>query len=100
MSNRFNLYELNEFIIKRPDFPNPAFGALDNMGIAFFVLIVILLITKFGKGFIANVAVLAGIIIGGIVTAALGKMNFGPLAWRIVEMNSCTPSYQQESRIV
>jgi NCS2 family nucleobase:cation symporter-2 len=60
------------------DFPNPAFGALDNMGIAFFVLVVILLITKYGKGFIANVAVLAGIIVGGVVTAALGKMNFGP----------------------
>jgi uric acid transporter len=62
------------------DFPNPAFGALDNMGIALFVLIVILLITKYAKGFIANVAVLAGIIVGGVVAAALGKMNFAPVA--------------------
>jgi xanthine permease len=62
------------------DFPNPAFGALDNMGIALFVLVVIMLITKYSKGFFGNVAVLIGIVVGGIVTALLGKMNFAPVA--------------------
>ncbi len=62
------------------DFPNPAFGALDNMGIALFVLVVILLITKYSRGFFGNVAVLLGIIAGGALAAALGKMNFAPVA--------------------
>ena len=38
---------------RRPEgqFPNPAYGALDGLGIALFVLLVILVITKYGKGF-------------------------------------------------
>ena len=62
------------------DFPNPAFGQLDNMAIALAVLVAILLIAKFAKGFFANVAVLLGIIIGGCIAAAFGKINFAPVA--------------------
>jgi uric acid transporter len=61
-------------------FNNPAYGALDGLAIALFVLIVILLITKYGKGFVANVAVLLGIIAGAILAGALGKMHFGKVA--------------------
>src|SRR5215216_5184703 len=39
-------------------FPNPAYGALDNMAVAAFVLVAILLIAKYGRGFVANVSVL------------------------------------------
>jgi NCS2 family nucleobase:cation symporter-2 len=59
---------------------NPAYAALDNLAIALFVLCAILLIAKFGRGFIANISVLLGIILGGIVAAALGKMSFGKVA--------------------
>ncbi len=62
------------------DFPNPAFGALDNMGIALAVLVAILLIAKFAKGFFANIAVLLGIIFGGVIAVAVGKMNFTSVA--------------------
>jgi NCS2 family nucleobase:cation symporter-2 len=61
-------------------FPNPNYGALDGLGIALFVLIVILAITKYGKGFLANVAVLLGIVAGAIVAAILGKMHFDKVA--------------------
>ena len=57
-------------------FPNPAYGSLDGLAIALFVLIVILAITKYGKGFLSNVAVLLGIVAGAIVAALLGKMSF------------------------
>jgi xanthine permease len=56
--------------------PNPAYGALDGLGIALFVLVVILALIKWGKGFLANVAVLLGIIAGAVVAGLLGKMHF------------------------
>jgi NCS2 family nucleobase:cation symporter-2 len=61
-------------------FNNPAYGALDGLGIALFVLVVILAITKYGRGFVANVAVLLGIVAGGVLAAFLGKMNFQKVA--------------------
>jgi uric acid transporter len=57
-----------------PTLPN--YGALDGLAIALFVLLVILALIKWGKGFIQNVAVLLGIVVGCIVAAILGKMTF------------------------
>ena len=48
------------------------------------VLISILLIAKYGKGFLKNISVLLGIVIGAVVAAALGMMSFdnvGKAAW-------------------
>jgi xanthine permease len=61
-------------------FDNPGYGALDGLGIALFVLAVILAITKYAKGFVANVAVLLGIVAGGVLAAVLGKMSFHNVA--------------------
>lgn len=55
---------------------NPNYAALDNLAIALFVLAAILLIAKFARGFVANISVLLGIILGGAVAAGLGKMTF------------------------
>ena len=41
-------------------FANPAYGELGGLLIALIVLLVILLLTKYGKGFVSNVAVLLG----------------------------------------
>jgi NCS2 family nucleobase:cation symporter-2 len=59
---------------------NPNYGALDNMGVAAFVLVAILLMVRYAKGFVANIAVLLGIIIGCVVAVALGKMSFDKVA--------------------
>jgi NCS2 family nucleobase:cation symporter-2 len=56
--------------------PNPAYGALDGLAIALFVLVVILALIRWGKGFVQNVSVLFGIIAGAVLAAALGKMHF------------------------
>jgi xanthine permease len=61
-------------------FANPAYGAPDGLGIALFVLVVILLLTKHGRGFVANVAVLLGIVAGAVVAALLGRMDFAKVA--------------------
>ena len=55
---------------------NPVYGAPIHLAIAAFVLIFILIITKFVKGFLANVSVLAGIIVGTLVAMFLGKVSF------------------------
>jgi uric acid transporter len=57
-------------------FPNPNYGQLEGLGIALFVLVVILGLIRWFTGFIANVAVLLGIIAGAILAALLGVMHF------------------------
>jgi len=54
----------------------PGYGDPLHLAIAAFVLIVILLIAKFATGFLANVAVLLGIVAGFIVAWAIGKVSF------------------------
>ena len=63
-----------------PMLDNPAYGALDNMAVAAFVLVAILLITRYAKGFVANISVLLGLVIGCIVAVAMGKMGFDKVA--------------------
>ncbi len=59
---------------------NPAYGALDNLAIAAAVLVFILLLVKYARGFVANIAVLLGIVAGCVVAVLLGKMNFDKVA--------------------
>jgi NCS2 family nucleobase:cation symporter-2 len=54
----------------------PGYGDPLHLAIAAFVLIVILLIAKFGRGFLANIAVLLGIVAGFVVAWAIGKVSF------------------------
>jgi uric acid transporter len=56
-------------------FANPNYGALDGLAISLFVLLVILALIKWGRGFLANVAVLLGIVAGAVLAAAMGKMH-------------------------
>ncbi|WP_395700926.1 nucleobase:cation symporter-2 family protein [Aquabacterium sp.] len=63
-----------------PMLDNPGYGALDNMAIAGAVLVFILLLVKYGRGFVANISVLLGIVAGCGVAAALGKMHFDKVA--------------------
>ena len=56
--------------------PNPKYATLAPIGISAIVLVAILLIAKYAKGFIANISVLLGIIIGGVIATASGMMTF------------------------
>lgn len=60
--------------------PNPAYAPLSGIAIAGVSLIAILAISRFAKGFLANIAVLLGIIIGGVVAAMFGQMSFAKVA--------------------
>ncbi|WP_313298352.1 nucleobase:cation symporter-2 family protein [Diaphorobacter sp.] len=59
-----------------PTIPNPKYADLAGVGISGVVLLTILFIARFGKGFLANISVLMGIVVGGLVTAAMGLMDF------------------------
>ncbi|MGQ0710464.1 MAG: nucleobase:cation symporter-2 family protein [Rhodoferax sp.] len=67
-----------------PKLPNPKYASPNGVAIAATVLVAILLISRFAKGFVANISVLLGIVIGAIAATATGLMNFdkvGKAAW-------------------
>ncbi|MBB5223741.1 NCS2 family nucleobase:cation symporter-2 [Amaricoccus macauensis] len=59
---------------------NPNFGAPLYLGVSLVVLVSIVLITRFVKGFLANISVLAGLIVGFMIALALGEVSFAGLA--------------------
>jgi len=61
-------------------FPNPSYGQLEGLGIALFVLLVILALIRWFTGFVANVAVLLGIVAGALLASTLGVMHFEKVA--------------------
>jgi len=54
---------------------NPGYGDLQGLGIALFVLLVILALIRWGNGFVSSIAVLLGIIAGAVLAAFLGMMH-------------------------
>ncbi|GGO36749.1 nucleobase:cation symporter-2 family protein [Deinococcus humi] len=58
----------------------PNFGDPANLGLATLTLVIVLLLTRFGRGFLSRVAVLLGLVIGTIVAAALGLADFSKVA--------------------
>jgi uric acid transporter len=59
---------------------NPKYAQLAHIGIASVVLMSIVLIAKYAKGFLANISVLLGIIVGGVIATAMGLMSFEKVA--------------------
>ncbi|MGJ7544703.1 nucleobase:cation symporter-2 family protein [Variovorax sp. LT1R16] len=59
-----------------PTMPNPKYADLTGLGVAALVLVSILLIVKYAKGFIANISVLLGIVIGAVVASVMGIMTY------------------------
>lgn len=82
----------------------PGYGDPIHLAVAAFVLIAILLITKFGKGFVANIAVLLGAALGFGVAWAIGKVSFAAVeraAWVdiIYPFQLATPKFDLFSTI-
>lgn len=59
---------------------NKQYGSLTFLAVAGIVLLTILLVNKYFKGFMANIAVLVGLIVGLIVAIPLGLVNFSGVA--------------------
>lgn len=58
----------------------PDYGSPLHLAVALFTLLVILAVTRFTKGLVNSAAVLIGVVAGCVVAAAIGKMNFAPVA--------------------
>ncbi|MBN4666501.1 purine permease [Pandoraea nosoerga] len=58
---------------------NPDYGDPVYLGVSFAVLVFILLVTRFVKGFFSNIAVLLGILFGFVIALLLHKVNFDGL---------------------
>ncbi len=71
-----------QFALYNPDLvpANLQFGSATNLSLAFFTILVILLLTRFGRGFISTVAVLAGLVIGTSVAAFVSNGSGGKVA--------------------
>jgi NCS2 family nucleobase:cation symporter-2 len=61
--------------VGNPDYGNPVY-----IGLSLVVLVLILLINRFAKGFVANISVLLGIIAGFVIAALLGHVDMGGVA--------------------
>lgn len=59
---------------------NPRYAPLSGMAISALVMVAILLIVKFTRGFLSNISVLLGIVLGCIVAATTGLMHFDKVA--------------------
>lgn len=55
-------------------------GSLRNLGVATFVLVAILLLYRFGSGFIGAAAVLVGLVLGYALATTLGMVDWGRIA--------------------
>lgn len=63
-----------------PSLPNPAYAPLSHIILSLVVLAVVIGVARFAKGFLGNIAVLVGIIVGGVIAAASGMMHFEKVA--------------------
>lgn len=67
-----------------PSQDNPLYATPRNMLVSGFVLLTIVLVMKFLTGFWSNIAVLLGIVVGALVAASFGMMDFarvGTAGW-------------------
>jgi xanthine permease len=58
----------------------PDYGSPVYLGIALFVLAVILVLTRFTTGFLNHIAVLLGVVAGSLLCLALGRMDLSGVA--------------------
>lgn len=56
------------------------YGSLQNLGVAFFVLAIVILLQRFGKGLAKNSAILIGLVAGYALAAILGMVDTAPIA--------------------
>ena len=69
-----------ENISVAPSVQNPLYARPVNIASSGVVLVAILMIARFGRGFVANIAVLLGMLAGAALTILLGQMTFDKVA--------------------
>ncbi|MEW2547718.1 nucleobase:cation symporter-2 family protein [Streptomyces sp. NPDC047002] len=62
-----------------PDAAAPDYGSLRNLALAAATLVIVLLLRRFTKGFVKQIAVLLGMVAGTLVAVPLGGVDLGPV---------------------
>jgi NCS2 family nucleobase:cation symporter-2 len=62
------------------DSRSPAFGSLANLALGFATVLIVILIQRFGRGMIANLSVLLGLIFGTAIAALFRRASFAEVA--------------------
>ena len=60
--------------------PNPKYAPLAGIGVASVVLVAIMLIARYTKGFLSNISVLLGLVVGSVLATAMGRRKFDTVA--------------------
>ncbi|WP_025439700.1 nucleobase:cation symporter-2 family protein [Komagataeibacter swingsii] len=55
----------------------PGFGSIANLGLAFVTILITVGVQAWGRGFVANISVLVGLIAGSILAALFGMGHYG-----------------------
>ncbi len=63
-----------------PTISNPIYAEPSHIALSALVLVAILVIARFGRGLISNIAVLSGVVIGCVAASILGMMHFDRVA--------------------
>ncbi len=63
-----------------PTLSNVRYASLQNILISALVLFTVIGVSRYAKGFLANIAVLIGIVVGAVIAAAFGMMSFERVA--------------------
>ncbi|MCT4660827.1 MAG: purine permease [Tissierellales bacterium] len=59
---------------------SPDYGSIQNISIAFSVMVVIMLLNRYGKGMFSSASVIIGLIFGYIVCIPLGMIDFSAIS--------------------
>ena len=59
---------------------SPTFGSPSSLGLAAVTLLIVLLISRFGRGYLGRIAVLLGLVIGSVIAALFGQVNGAPIS--------------------
>jgi uric acid transporter len=68
--------DIPDKIALAPSMPNALYATPSNILLSTMVLLAILAVAKFGKGFLQNISILLGILFGGVLAVLMGKMGF------------------------
>ncbi|MFD5655563.1 nucleobase:cation symporter-2 family protein [Streptomyces sp. NPDC127039] len=63
--------------------PSPTaddYGSATNLGLAGITLVIVLVLRRFTRGFVKQIAVLLGLVIGTLIAVPFGVTDFGPVA--------------------
>lgn len=68
---------------------SPGFGSVANLALAFITILITVAVQAWGKGFVANISVLVGLLAGSILAALCGMGHYGMVAdapWFAISM--------------